>query len=80
LSAVAFEVDGIDEARRAGWSVMVHGYGRDITDALDSESERLRALHLDCWAPDGRDRWFKVVAETITGRYLGPPRRREPVR
>jgi len=78
LARVAFEVDGIDEQRRSGWSVTVHGFGRDITDAVDADSERLRALHLDCWAPEGRDRWFKVVPEAVTGRYLGPPSRRPP--
>jgi len=77
LRRVAFEVDGIDEPRRSGWSVTVHGYGRDISDTIDPESQRLRGLHLDCWAPEGRDRWFKIVAETVTGRYLGPPRRRD---
>jgi nitroimidazol reductase NimA-like FMN-containing flavoprotein (pyridoxamine 5'-phosphate oxidase superfamily) len=76
LRRVAFEVDGIDAGRRSGWSVTVHGYGRDITDALDPESEQLRSLHLDCWAPEGRDRWFKIVPGAVTGRYLGPPRRR----
>jgi nitroimidazol reductase NimA-like FMN-containing flavoprotein (pyridoxamine 5'-phosphate oxidase superfamily) len=80
LQRVAFEVDGIDEARRTGWSVTVQGSGSDITDALDAESERLRALHLDCWAPEGRDRWFKVVPSVVTGRYLGPPRQRRRAR
>lgn len=75
LRRVAFEVDGIDVDRRTGWSVAVHGCGRDITDAVDPESERLRALHLDCWAPEERDRWFKLEPETVTGRYVGPARR-----
>ncbi|HZQ59540.1 MAG TPA: pyridoxamine 5'-phosphate oxidase family protein [Acidimicrobiales bacterium] len=78
LQRVAFEVDGIDEERRSGWSVTVHGFGREITDAVDSESQRLRALHVDCWAPEGRDRWFKIVPDLVTGRYLGPPSRRQP--
>jgi len=78
LQRVAFEVDGIDEERRSGWSVSVHGFGREITDAVDAESQRLRALHIDCWAPEGRDRWFKIVPDAVTGRYLGPPRRRQP--
>src|SRR6516165_9469453 len=38
LTAVArhsatFEVDGYDEAHRLGWSVCVHGEGREITDS-----------------------------------------------
>jgi uncharacterized protein len=78
LQRVAFEVDGIDEERRSGWSVTVHGFGREITDAVDTESQRLRALHVDCWAPEGRDRWFKILPDMVTGRYLGPVRRRQP--
>ena len=31
----AFEIDGYDEQARTGWSVCVHGPGREITDAGD---------------------------------------------
>jgi nitroimidazol reductase NimA-like FMN-containing flavoprotein (pyridoxamine 5'-phosphate oxidase superfamily) len=79
LQRVAFEIDGIDDARRAGWSVSVRGCAHDITDDPGPESERLRALHLDCWAAEGRDRWFTIVGDAVTGRYLGPSRGREPV-
>ena len=37
LANVAFEIDEIDLARRQGWSVVVHGFGREITDAVDSD-------------------------------------------
>jgi nitroimidazol reductase NimA-like FMN-containing flavoprotein (pyridoxamine 5'-phosphate oxidase superfamily) len=73
LTRVAFEVDGIDEDRRAGWSVCVHGYGREITTGGDAESRRLRDLSVDCWAPEDRERWFEIVPDAVTGRYLGPP-------
>jgi nitroimidazol reductase NimA-like FMN-containing flavoprotein (pyridoxamine 5'-phosphate oxidase superfamily) len=76
LRRVAFEVDAIDEDRRAGWSVCVHGDGAEITHGVDAESRHLRELFLDTWAPEGRDRWFKVVASTVTGRYLVPGARR----
>jgi uncharacterized protein len=76
LRKVAFEVDGIHETRRAGWSACVHGYGTEITGGVDPESRRLQDLFLDSWAPEGRDRWFKIVPETVTGRYLGPATRR----
>jgi nitroimidazol reductase NimA-like FMN-containing flavoprotein (pyridoxamine 5'-phosphate oxidase superfamily) len=72
---VAFEVDGISTHDRSGWSVCVHGYGREITDAIDDESVRLRDLCVDTWVPDSRDRWFKIIPDTITGRCLGPERR-----
>ena len=76
LRQVAFEVDGIDEHHRAGWSVCVHGFGREITDALDAESRHLRDLFVDCWAPEDRDRWFKIIPQSLTGRYLNPSRRK----
>jgi uncharacterized protein len=74
LRKVAFEVDGIDEHHRAGWSVCVHGVGRDITGCVDAESRHLQELFVDCWAPDDRDQWFKVEPREVTGRYLGPTR------
>ncbi len=74
LAKVAFEVDGIDEHHRAGWSVCVHGYGLDISDCDDPESRHLRDLFVDCWAPEDRDRWFKIIPEAVTGRYLNPSR------
>jgi uncharacterized protein len=76
LRKVAFEIDGIDEDRRAGWSVCVHGHGREITNGVDAESRHLRDLSIDCWAPEARDRWFTIVPEAVTGRYVGPPVRR----
>ena len=70
---MAFETDWIDGTTRSGWSVCVHGFCRDITDALDDKSQRLRRLDLDCWAPTGRELWYEVVADEITGRRLYPP-------
>ena len=47
-SRVAFEVDGFDVDRRAGWSVVVRGVAVLITD--DEEVRRLRALGVWPWA------------------------------
>ncbi len=71
LRAVAFEVDEIDPESHTGWSVLVHGFGRDIADALDAESVRLRQLPLATWAPGERAQWFEVLPRSITGRRLG---------
>jgi nitroimidazol reductase NimA-like FMN-containing flavoprotein (pyridoxamine 5'-phosphate oxidase superfamily) len=70
LAKVAFQVDDIDLERHQGWSVAVHGFGRDITDAIDRESERLRQLPVRPWAPGRRDQWFKITPAEITGRRL----------
>jgi uncharacterized protein len=67
---VAFEVDGYDETHRTGWSVCVHGPGREITHADDVLARRLRDLHVLSWAPGRRDRWFVIVGDEITGRRI----------
>jgi uncharacterized protein len=72
LREVAFEVDEIDRATRSGWSVEVRGVGRDIADAVDAESVRLRELPLVTWAPGERSMWFKIVPDAVTGRRLTP--------
>ena len=78
LAKVAFEVDDIDPERHQGWSVAVHGFGRDITNAIDRESARLRQLPVHPWAPGRRDQWLRIIPAEITGRRLttagsGPP-------
>jgi len=60
------EIDRPDQ----GWSVAVHGFGRDITHAVDPESGRLRQLPVQPWAPGRRDQWFKITPTEITGRRL----------
>jgi uncharacterized protein len=66
----AFEIDGYDERTRTGWSVCVHGPGREITDAGDGLAERLRQLNVITWAPGPRDRWFTIRGDQITGRRI----------
>ncbi len=67
---VAFEVDHVDEATHTGWSVLVQGLAHDISETIDPTSERLRRLALITWAPDSRQRWFRVMPDRITGRRL----------
>lgn len=70
MQAVVFEVDGLDEAHRTGWSVCVHGSAREITERNDPITERLRSLAVVPWAPGHRQRWFAITPEEITGRRL----------
>ena len=72
LREVAFEVDEVDAATRSGWSVEVRGLGRDIADAVDAESVRLRELPLVTWVPGERQQWLKIVPTAVTGRRLTP--------
>jgi nitroimidazol reductase NimA-like FMN-containing flavoprotein (pyridoxamine 5'-phosphate oxidase superfamily) len=71
LRKVAFEVDCVQHRLRSGWSVCVHGSCREITGAVNPTSQHLRQLMVDCWAPEGRDRWFEIIPDTVTGRTLG---------
>jgi nitroimidazol reductase NimA-like FMN-containing flavoprotein (pyridoxamine 5'-phosphate oxidase superfamily) len=68
--AVVFEVDGLDEAAKTGWSVCVHGIGREITGTDDSSVTRRQTMHLLSWAPGPRDRWFAIAAHELTGRRI----------
>jgi nitroimidazol reductase NimA-like FMN-containing flavoprotein (pyridoxamine 5'-phosphate oxidase superfamily) len=72
LRRVAFEVDAIDAEAHVGWSVLVIGYCRDISDAIDADSVALRTLPLVAWAPGDRDEWFKIVPAQVTGRRITP--------
>ncbi len=68
---VAFEVDQIDDARRAGWCVVVRGVATVITSAR--ERQRLDHL-LDAWPEGELDAWVAIRTVEATGRYLHVPR------
>ena len=67
---VAFEIDGVDEATRSGWSVVVEGIGTEVTDALDHYSESARRLDLQPWVPGEHGHWVSIAADSITGRRV----------
>ena len=50
LDRVAFEIDGIDERKRTGWSVCVHGTAWAVADG-DVDTATLRALPLRAVGP-----------------------------
>jgi CBS domain-containing protein len=67
--AVAFEVDGSDEGRRVGWSVLAKGDASIVYD--DAEIERLDAIPLATWAGDSDEMfWVRVRILELTGREL----------
>ena len=70
LHVIAFEVDKIDDATHSGWSVLAQGVAQDVGTAIDTRSEQLRRLALVTWAPVRRDGWFRLDADTLTGRRL----------
>ncbi len=70
MGRVAFEVDAIDEERHRGWSVVVHGVGRDITDGIDTWSEKMRSQQLPPWVGGERLHWVAIASPSITGRRI----------
>ena len=70
LRRVAFEIDGYDESRRTGWSVLVQGSTYEITRAIDHQSEELLSLPLTPFAPGEKAHWIEIVPHAITGRRI----------
>ena len=67
-SGVAFEVDALDEMRRTGWSVVVHGVATEIEQLEDlMEADELR---VEPWADGVKHRYIRIVADSITGRRV----------
>jgi len=64
---VSFEVDRVDEERREGWSVLVHGHARTVTD--EREIRRLEeGTRLTPWAGGARDVFVRITPARISGR------------
>jgi hypothetical protein len=67
--AVCFEVDRWDAAKRSGWSVVVIGTAREVTNW--AEREQLENIGLVPWATGkGRPIWVRIDPEEISGRVL----------
>jgi len=67
---VAFEIDEYDLSARTGWSVLVLGTAEEIVDR--DELRRVRAIGLEPWAGEVRDRYVRIRAEEVTGRRVQP--------
>jgi nitroimidazol reductase NimA-like FMN-containing flavoprotein (pyridoxamine 5'-phosphate oxidase superfamily) len=64
----AFEIDGIDQGSRTGWSVIIVGVTEEITNP--SELRRLEHLELETWTPGHKTHWMRIRAWTVTGRRI----------
>ncbi|MGW0880131.1 pyridoxamine 5'-phosphate oxidase family protein [Streptomyces sp. NPDC002671] len=65
---VAYEADAIDPDTHLGWSVVVTGYARLVTDP--AELARIRGL-LDPWVPQqGMDQAVRIRPELVSGVLL----------
>jgi uncharacterized protein len=68
MTAVAFETDGLDKANGLAWSVIVQGTAQNITNTIDTRSERLRHLAVSPAAPGDRPYWVGIYMSHISGR------------
>ncbi|MEV1249402.1 pyridoxamine 5'-phosphate oxidase family protein [Nonomuraea sp. NPDC049750] len=64
---IAFQVDRIDEAQRAGWSVLIQGPAHHVP-----EDEAIKVAHADVtpWAGGERHLYIRIVPHQITGRRI----------
>ena len=66
---VVVEIDRLDEDRRVGWSVIVHGHISHIDDdVLTVVGDTVHP-----WAPADKVRWMWVIPHSITGRAISRP-------
>ncbi|MFF8603128.1 helix-turn-helix domain-containing protein [Streptomyces sp. NPDC015232] len=69
---VAFEEDHLDEAFSQGWSVLVVGPVRTVSD--ETSVRRIRdAVHSEPWAGDRRDTVVTLSPRRVTGRRIRVP-------
>ncbi len=68
-SIVAFEVDDIDPMSHTGWSVMVTGEARKVTD--DEELATLEQAHVPHWTPEPGEATVSIATTLLTGRRIG---------
>ena len=68
---VSFEADHLDQAHRAGWSVLLHGHAHTVTG--EREVRRLEdRTRLEPWAGGARDVYVRITPTRISGRCIEP--------
>lgn len=65
---VSFDVDHLDDVLGEGWSVLLSGSARIITDP--AEVAGAKALHIEPWAGGDRDVYVRLMPTQITGRRI----------
>jgi hypothetical protein len=72
----AFEIDGIDEQTKTGWSVIVVGVA--VVIANQAEIARLDRGDAVTWALGEHTRWAELRARTVSGRRITSAAERGP--
>jgi uncharacterized protein len=75
-TVVAFEVDQIEPARDAGWSVVVTGVARELTDPGEMAAAQHPLLVRWASASSADDRIVAISPDVISGRRVLPGGRR----
>jgi len=65
---VSFDVDHLDDALGEGWSVLVTGKARVITDP--DGLVHAEALHIEPWAGGDKPVYVRLTASQVTGRRI----------
>jgi len=65
---IAFEIDGLDEERRLGWSVLVVGPARWLS--TPEQLEHVRSLGLQPWAAGEKANAVRLAPTKVTGRRI----------
>jgi uncharacterized protein len=65
---VAFEVDEVVPNFHIGWSVLVRGQAKEVTD--EEELKALKSLPLRSWAPGEKGHYVRVDPQTVAGRRI----------
>jgi nitroimidazol reductase NimA-like FMN-containing flavoprotein (pyridoxamine 5'-phosphate oxidase superfamily) len=77
-AVIAFEADEIEAFFHSGWSVLVTGVAREVTDPR--ELAELEEAHIARWAPTGNGRVVALSTEIVSGRRLTPGLPQPPTR
>ena len=67
-ASVVFEVDDSRPLYHAGWSVVVKGIAREVTD--HDELDELRRGPLHSWATRSTEHWVRISLDEVTGRRI----------
>jgi nitroimidazol reductase NimA-like FMN-containing flavoprotein (pyridoxamine 5'-phosphate oxidase superfamily) len=65
---VAFEVDGVDQDRQVGWSVVIRGRAEVVTDPVKLAD--LRQSPLVAWHPRANQRYVHIKPSQVIGRRI----------
>ncbi|MEU6772301.1 pyridoxamine 5'-phosphate oxidase family protein [Streptomyces sp. NPDC046759] len=65
----AFEVDRIDDAFSQGWSVLIRGDARTVTDPREQRRLTEQAYSAP-WTGGERDLWVRIEPHAVTGRRI----------